>query len=423
MAGFIEQAEVDLIINGQGHGSLAEGVAGGRFAVEDRVGFDPGILRPVIQTDGRKYCKIKTGHTVRNTKGKQDYVENRAEGEQVPESKYVPLQTLINNGVVPQTFNSSALTHDTWQKIDRVVLKASRERLDAWNDLATANTFGGFDGMAITALIKDTMTDPGDAKVDMDTLSDDFNDAPIFTPDILPLPIIHAGATISQRRMAQSRNGGLPLDTTMLESSGRRVAETLEKMTIGVDDFSGLVIGNDTTYTNNGIYGFRTQPDRIEKTDITASASFVAETFVKEIIAMIELARAQNFFGPFVLYYSTSWDQYLARDYYVFADTGYAASPTMTVLQRVEQIRKIQRVASLDLFSNTDELLLVQMTSETVRAVNGMEFTPVMWTKDGGAQTMLRVMGIKVPDLKSQYIGQSTTVTDRVCGIVHGTTA
>jgi len=409
MPGFIDQVEVDLIANGTGQGELAQDIVSGRYSLEPQVGFDPGLLRPVIQNDGKKYCKIKTGRMITNKEGKR-----------VPESRHIPLERLVSNGTVPFTYNASALPHDTWQRIDRAVMKATRDRLNAWNDLAAANTYGGFDGMAITGLIRDTMTDPGDAKVDMDTLSDDFSDAPLFTPDILPLPIIHAGASISQRRLAQSRNSGIPLDTTLLEACGRRCAETLEKMTIGITDFSTLKIGSSTDFTNRGIYGFRTQPDRITKTDVTASGSFDAETFVNEVIAMRELARAQNYYGPFALYYSTTWDQYLQRDYYVITTQG-AAAPTRTVMQRVSEIANIQRVAMLDMFTSTDELLLVQMTSETVRAINGMEFTPVQWTKDGGAQTMIRVMGIKVPDLQSQYVGTSTST--RKCAVVHGTTA
>lgn len=420
---FVDRAQVDLITNGVGRGDIAEGITSGRFTVENRVGFDAGLLRPVIQTDGKVYCKIKTGQKVRNKRGTTSFVENKAEGSQVAESRYIPVQTLVNRGMVPFTFNSTALPTDTWQMIDRAVLRASRDRLNAWNDLAAANTFGGFDGMAITGLIRDTMTDPGDAVIDLDTLSDDLNDAPLFTPDILPLPIIHAGATISQRRLAQSRNSGIPLDTTMIESSGRRVAETLEKMTIGTLDLKDFVIGDDTEFTNNGIYGYRTHPNRITKTDITTSASFVPSTFLADVLAMIELARAQKFFGPFVLYYSTTWDQFLSRDY-IFQSTAVGITDvSRTVLQRIEQIPKIARVASLDLFTSANELLLVQLTSETVRAVNGMEFTTVQWIENGGAINNLRVLGIKVPDIRSQYVGQSTTAADRKAAVVHGTIA
>lgn len=399
--GFIDNVEVDFICNGRPEGDVADRLS--------QVSFDPGILRPVIMPDGQKGCMIANGGMVKN-----------AEGNQVAGRDFVPLQRLINNSMAPAAFNASALTLDAWRRVDMAVVRATRDRLSAWNDLVAANVYTGFNGMAITGIAKDTMTDAGDAKVDMDTETDDLNDAPLVTPDIVPLPIIHAGFALGQRRLATSRNTGMPLDTAMAEQSGRRCAETLEKMTIGATDYSGLTIGASGTFTNRGIYGFRTQPDRITKTDLTASASFDAETFVQDVIAMKELARAQKFYGPFVLYYSTTWDQYLARDYYVMTTQG-AAAPTKTVLQRVEQIAGIQRVQMLDLYTNTDELLLVQMNSETVRAIDGMDWTTVQWEEKGGSKLMFRVMGIKVPDLRSQYIGTSTTT--RKSGIVHATTS
>lgn len=426
MPGFIDKVSVDMITNGRGSGQLSQEMVSGRYTLEPSVGWDAGLLRPVIQNDGNRYCLIKTGHQVRNKEGTPSYTANQAAGEMVAESKYIPLQTLINNGTIPFTANASALTYQAWQKVDRAVIKASRQRLQAWNDLAAANSFGGFDGMSITGLIRDTMTDSGEAKVDMDTLSDDFSDAALFAPDILPLPIIHAGAKMSERRLAVSRNNGMPLDVDNIEQAARRCAETLERMTIGTLDLQTLVIGNDTTFTNNGIYGFRTHPDRIPKSDLTTPIGWTegssAQTLVNEVLEMIELARAKNLFGPFVLYFSTQFDQFLEHDYYVINTQG-AAAPHQTVRQRLEQIAKIQRVAPLDFFTPDDpELLLVQMTSETVRAVNGMEFTPVQWQVNGGAETMIRCIGIKVPDLRSQFVGTSTTITDRVAGIVHATT-
>ena len=426
MQGFIDQVEVDLITNGVGSGPIAQDVASGRYSLEGRIGFDPGLLRPVIQEDGEKYFKYKTGRMVANKEGSPDFIVNRAAGEMVPESKYIPVRRLVRNGTVSPMALNSALPYQAWQMVDRAVLKASRNRLNAWNDLAAANTFGGFDGMAITGLIKDTMTDAGKAQVSMDEMHNDMSDAPLFTPDILPLPIIHSGAEIGQRRLAMSRNAGLPLDTTMIEQCGRRVAETLEKMTIGMTDFTGLKIGqsNVPSFTNQGIYGFRTQPDRITVQTITASASFDPATLLSDVLGMKEAARAQNFFGPFVLYYSTDWDEVLQRDYYVSIETANGtgmAAPTQTMRQRLMQIDGITSIKLLDNFTSTSELLLVQMTSETVRAVNGMDFTTVQWQKDGGAATVLRVLGIKVPDLRSQFIGTSTT--SRKCGIVHGTTS
>jgi len=414
MQGFVDNVQVDYIVNGQGESGIAVDVTNGRYSLEPKVGFDPGILRPVIQTDGQRYCYIKTGHMIRNAKG-----------EETPESKFIPLQRLVERGMVPYTFNASALPYQTWLRIDRDVIRASRQRLQAWDDLAAANSYGGFDGMSVTAIAREAMTDPGDAKVDMETLTDDFNDASLLTPDVIPLPIIHAGSFIPQRRLAVSRNAGLPLDTTQIEMAARRCSETLEKMTIGETDFSGLTIGSSTTFANRGIYGFKTQADRITKTDLTDISTITEGTsqsaLKDDVVEMIKLAFAQNFFGPFVLYYNSGYDEIMQSDYWIKVTSGGAA-PTKTVSQRIKEIEGIQKVQRLDMLSSSSLcLLLVQMTSETVRAINGMEFVPVQWTEQGGARIMIRVMGIKVPDLRSQYVG--TSASTRKCGIVHGTTA
>lgn len=423
MSGFIDQVEVDLIVNGQPRGELATDVTG-RYTLDQQVGFDPGLMRPVIQSDGKKYLRIRTGRMVKNKPSHHDYVTNKADGEDVPETQHIPLERMIANGTVPQMLNNSALPFRTWALIDRAVIKASRDRLNAWNDLAAANTFSGFDGMAMTGLIRDTMTDPGEAMVTMDAMADDFNDAPLYTPDILPLPIIHAGASVTQRRLAQLRNSGQPFETTAIEAAGRRCSEMLEQMTIGATSFTSLLIGQSDVpaYTNQGIYGFRTHPDRITFATVTAIGAFTPAAFLTDVLAMIELARAQRFYGPFVLYYSPDWNQYLARDYVVGTLAQGYTTVNQTVRERIQRIDEIQRVAMLDYFTNANELLLVQMTSETVRAVVGMEFTPVQWTQDGGAVSMIRVLGIKVPDLRSQYVGQSVVATARQCGVVHGTT-
>jgi hypothetical protein len=417
MHGFVDRVQVDFITNNGGNlsaeGSIAQAIVQNRFQNEPHVGFDPGLMRPVIQTDGKAYCHILTGKQVRNSAG-----------EQVAERTYVPLDRLISRGIVPVAYNTAALPYQTWQRIDRAVLRASRDRLNAWNDLAAANLYGGFDGMAVTGLVRDTMTDPGDAKVDMTGLTPDHSDAPLFVSDLIPLPIIHAGAEIDQRTLASTRNAGVPLDTTMIEACGRRCAETLEKMTVGTVDYTGVqMVTSSTDFTKKELYGFRNQAYRITKTDVTASASFVAGTFVNEIIAMLELARAQKFHGPFVLYYSTSWDQYMEYDYVVGTSAQGYTTVDKTVRQRVEMLEKIQRVAACDVFTNTDELLLVQMNSDTVRAIDGMDWTTVQWSEQGGAQLRLRVMGIKVPELRGRFVGTSTTVANRICGIVHGTTS
>lgn len=402
MNGFIDQTQVDFITNGQ-----AESPVGDRLG---QVRFDPGLMRPWRDGDGKVYLDVMNGKSEWNEKLKRD----------VPGRDVVPLATFVSNGLLPAVYNSTALPRQVWQRIDRAVIKASRDRLRAWADVAAAETYSGFDGMGITSLIRDTMTDPGQAQVDMDGIAETRGDTPLFTPDILPLPITHAGYYVSARMLAQSRNSGTPLDTTLAESCSRRCAETIEQMTIGTLDMSSIVLGSSTEFTNRGIYGFCTHPDRITKADLTAVAGDTVDGVKDDVLAMRALAYAQKFYGPFVLYHSTHYDSILDNDYWVYSTSGGAA-PTRTLRQRLMEIEGITAVRRLDFLSSAQTLLLVQMSSETVRAVNGLDFTTVQWEERGGAQINVKVMAIHVPDLRSQYVGSSTS--SRVCGVVHATTA
>lgn len=406
MSGFISGIQTDFITNGQGSGQL--GIA------MQQVHFDPGLMRPWICPDGGLYMDVQSGRFTTND-----------DGEQIPKIDIVPLQRLINNGLVPFTFNATALPRLVWEKMDRAIVKASRNRLVAWADLRAANTFGGFDGMAVTAISKGTMTDPGSARVDMDGITQTEGDQAEITYDVMPLPITHTGFSFSARELATSRNGNMPWDTVLAEAGGRRIAETLEQMTIGVDDFTNLTIGSSTDFTRRGIYGFITQPDRITKVDLTDISTITQgvsqPALMNDVVEMIKLALDQNFDGPFVLYYSPAYDEIMQNDYWVLTTQGGAA-PTKTMRQRlneIEGISSIRRLARLTPIT-TQQLILVQMNNETVRAVVGMEPKTVQWTEKGGSQIMISIATIQVPDLRAQFIGTSTST--RKCGIVHGTT-
>jgi hypothetical protein len=51
-------------------------------------------------------------------------------------------------------------------------------------------------------------------------------------------------------------------------------------------------------------------------------------------------------------------------------------------------------------------LILVQLTSEVARAVNGMDITTVQWEEKGGMRLHFKVMAIQVPQLRADYYGQ-----------------
>lgn len=376
-------------MNGAGHGPVAEQLQGCRF--------DPGLLRPYLDSRGQRCVTINTGRT-------------GPDGKPVYEKRLVA--EMINNGISSPVFNSTSLRKDEWVQLDGVVLKAARQRLRAWSDLAAANTYGGFNGMSKTLLEHETMNDPGEAVVDMDGLTEGRMDSPKYQLEGLPLPITHSDFWFSARRLAVARNSGTPLDTTMAEAAGRRVAEMIEKTLIGVE--TGLTYGNATS---NGysrapsVYGYTNFPDRLTKTDLTVPTGSNPEAIARDVIEMREAMYAAGFFGPFMLYHSTAYDAFLDEDYFRTGGT----SVTRTLRERIQSIDGISDIRRLDYLTSGYVMIMVQMTADVARAVNGMDITTVQWESVGGMRLNFKVMAIQVPQLRADFNGN--------CGILHATTS
>lgn len=374
----------DYVLNGQAYGEVGQGLEGIRY--------EPWLRRPYKDRDGHIYVTTINGY---DHNGK-------------PELKQTPARQLIYNGYDIPVSNATTLRKEEWALYDRAVVKAARQRLRAWSDLAASNTFGGFNGMAKMLLEHETMSDPGEAQVDMDGISTGRGDAPLYQLEGLPLPITHSDFSFSERRLAASRSSGTPLDVTQAEAAGRRVAEKIEQTTIGM--ITGITYSNTTDggYSQAPtVYGYTNHPDRLTKTDLTTPDGTNGASTVDDVLEMIEDANDHKFFGPFMLYHSTDWDKYM--------DDDYRANDSRTLRQRLRAIDAIQDVRRLDFLTSTFTLLLVQMTSEVARAVVGMDLVTVQWPTKGGMQMNFKVMAIMVPQLRSDYYGNM--------GMVHGTTA
>lgn len=404
------------------------------------------LRRPYFDKNGRPSVTLNMGRTTNNR------------GEQVPIKEHVTINQLLNNprfaGALPtMVLNATSLRKEEWIELDRVVLRAARFRLRAWADLAAANSYGGFNGMAKEILEHETMTDPGEAFMDMDALTEGRNDAPKFQLEGLPLPIIHSDFWFGARKLATSRNTGTPLDTTMGEASGRRVAECVEKLTIG-NGPTFAYGGNSTQVGGYGrtsqVYGYTNFTPRLTKTNMTAptAGAWTPETTQQEVNVCLNTLRNNKFYGPFMMYHSNDWDPYMDGDYYV-AKTSGAVAPTKTLRERLRAIDGIMDVRRLDFLfqaqtgtwapgqvpvtnqasasyrgpggedmattGNPFTFIFVQMTPDVARAVNGMDITTVQWESIGGMRLNFKVMCIQVPQLRADFYGN--------VGILHATTA
>lgn len=385
---------VDFIVNGRAVGEIAETMMGCRF--------DSGLLRPYVDNQGRRCVTINTG---------RQQLDNR--GNLVPVYEKRLVSDLMNAGVSSPVFNATSLRKEEWIMLDTVVLKAARQRLRAWSDLAQANTFGGFNGMSKTILEHETMSDPGEAIVDMDGMTEGRTDAPRYQLEGLPLPITHSDFYFSSRRLAVSRNTGTPLDTIMAEAAARRVAEKIERTLVGVD--TGITYGGGSSTPTYGrastVFGYTNFPSRTTKTDLTAPTGSNPEAILQDVLEMRDLAYGDNFYGPYILYHSTGYDAYLDNDYFRTGGT----SANQSLRQRILAVDGISAVRRLDYLTSGYQLLLVQMTADVARAVNGMDITTVQWESQGGMRLNFKVMAIQVPQLRADFNGN--------CGIVHGTTS
>lgn len=376
---------VDMVLNGAGHGEVAQAL--------QQAHFDPGVFRPFIGSDGRKYV------TVINSDGKKETVTVRDYKEAT--------------GFDHPVLNASSLRKEEWTRIDAQVQKVARLRLRAWSDLAASNLYR-VNGMAMTMLEHESMNDPGSAQVDMDALTEGKADTPLFSLQGIPLPITHGSFFYSSRTLQISRTRGSQIDTVMAEAVARRIAETIEGTVIGT--ITGIRYGTSAFgYTNTAqVYGYTNFPQRLTKTDLTAPTGSNPEATVQDVLEMLEQMSAQNFYGPFMLYHSTDWDKYLDNDY---ARLG-GNNATMTLrerLKKIEGIQDVRRIDSLKSATNPFTFILVQMTSDVAQAIEGMPMQTIQWDSRGGLQTNFKVMTIMVPRLRADGAGQ--------CGILHATTS
>lgn len=332
--------------------------------------FDPGILRPFVDPGtGKSYVSVQKG----------------ADQDGKP---------VINNMV---TNAPATLRKDEWIQFDQAVVRAAKPRLRAWGDLNSAGlTYTIPNGLGKTTLEHETQSDVTGAELSMDGLTRKAGDRPVYTLNSLPLPIVHKDFTFSARQVAVSRNSGTPLDTSSAELAGRRVAEEIEKLLLGVSD--------SYTFGGGTIFGYTNFTHRNTQTLTNPTSTWTPADTVSEVLTMKNTSQGDFHYGPWTIYSAPNWDTYLDDDY-------SSAKGDNTLRDRLTAIEGITAVKTADYLTNYD-LVMVQMTPDVVRAVNGMAMTTVQWETNGGMQVNFKVMAIMVPQLRADY--------NNNCGIVHG---
>ena len=171
--------------------------------------------------------------------------------------------------------------------------------------------------------------------------------------------------------------------------------------------------GPGTHTGTSTVYGYTNFPQRLTKTNFTAptAGGWVPDTTHNEVLAALDQLYAQFFYGPWIVYHSIDWTQYMNRVYSVSGGNN----PGETLRTMLLKNPDIQDVRRLDRLTSTFTLIFVQMTSEVAELVNGLDFTTIQWQERGGLDLRFKIIAIKVPRLRSDYNSRT--------GILHGTTS
>lgn len=424
----------DFILNtGEAQGPVAELLL--------TTGGDPSLSRPYLNPDdgNRPYVSVPTGKLVVNTttgRKEKAYTEVRI--------KDFRDATDINLPV----WNATSLRKEEWLELDRDVIGAARYPLKAWSDLAASST-KRVDAMKKMILEYETGNDPGIAVEDMDGMTEGRNDAPLNKLEGLPLSIKHVDFWMSKRLLSVSRNNPeSAIDTRMGESAGARLGEMVEKQVIGLS--TGPIYGGNSTQVGgygrtSQIYGYTNFPARTVQTNLTAPTTTNQSTTISEVLAILDRMKLRKQFGPFMVYTTNDWDQYLDADYVLVG--GNVA--TQTLRQRLLAIPAIVDVRRLDMWfataiqtnpywttatvgttgqpvytgpggENIDatlkpfSLLVVNMNKRTAQAVIGMDMTTIQWETLGGQRLNFKVLCSYQPIIYADFYGN--------CGVYHAST-
>jgi uncharacterized linocin/CFP29 family protein len=312
----------------------------------------------------------------------------------------------VASRLLASNFNVNSLrTQDVlrlreWIQFDQAVIMVARQRLVAVGDLFAAGlTYSVPNALGIMQVQWERFSDITGADVSMNGLSVGGNDRFELDLKSIPLPIVHKDFQVSIRQLEAYRNLGQPIDTTQAQLASRIVSEKIESIL-----FSGTTVGS----ASNTIQGYTNFSDRITGSVTTASwatqatSVTTAGTIVTDILAMIAAAAAKNMFGPFMLYVPVATFTAFGND--------FKANSALTILQRIKEIPGIIDVKPTANLT-TSNVILVQMTSDVVDIIDGIQPTTVQWDSHGGMQVNFKVMAILVPRLKSDKTAQ--------CGIVH----
>jgi uncharacterized linocin/CFP29 family protein len=295
---------------------------------------------------------------------------------------------------------NDVLRKEEWLLYDRAVLDVARPALMAVSDImGDGLAFPIPNAMGVTVVQHETASDMSAASTDISGITDAIKDTQNYALINIPLPITHKDFQLSVRVLEASRRNGTPLDTSRAQTASRRVSDALESMVFnGVNIVAGALTG-----TGNQIYGYLNHPNRNTGT-VSANWSTVATgtQMLTDTLAMIAALQGDNMFGPYRMYVSIAA--------YVRLLDDLKAASDKAIINRLLEIPGLKGIRGTSQLTGTT-VNLVNMQSETVQMLDGLQPMTVMWETHGGMMINFKVLAIMAPRVRADANGN--------CGVAH----
>lgn len=319
-----------------------------------------------------------------------------------PTSIFPPTQSFVSVNGRNFAVNAGILLKDEWAYYDAAVLRQARNRLVGVADLIAAGCVLNVpNALGTTVLEYEKAGFVGDVAMDMDATTRTTGDLTPKSIEYLPLPIIHAGFSLSIRELMASRKKGMPLDTTEVEGRTRKIAEYVEGLL-----FNG--ISGNFQQAGGYIYGYSTHPKRIQYTSLAdwGSSGVTGAEILNDVLNMKQQAINYRHYGPYTMYIPTAYETIL--------DDDFKAESDKTIRQRIMEVGNINNIKVADHLTD-DNVIMVELKPETVRMVVGFQPMVLEWQSMGGMKFEYKIMTIMVPQIRADY--------GDYIGLVHGTTS
>jgi len=306
------------------------------------------------------------------------------------------LRILRSNGWNLGALRTNAtLPKNAWIAIDSTVQEVAGQRLNAIADLQSRGFTRDLGGLGILYDYWQNASDGLTARQDMDGTSTGDENKLDFGETGVPIPITHCDFRIPIRQLAAMERQGTPLDTTMVAQATRKVVEKLEDT---------LVNGSTVVSGGNSLYGYMTYTNSNALTSLTGNWTGTPANIEKDACKLIASLEDDRHYGPYILYvHANEWNDLRQRD---------STAGGISYLQILKDMAGIEDVKPLGVMSAND-VILVEMSRETVDLDVGVDIQVVEWPTHGGMQMNFKVMAAMAPRIKADYAGR--------CGVVYDT--